>query len=300
MVDVHYMYNNFKKELMYNVYTIQDKIKILKSDLIEPVIPKLLDDYKFDIQKELDINFNTLYLNNINLKIIKNLLIKIENKKLLNLKVKQFFYNMVIYELESYMLKCKIYLQINNSINKLNKDRLDHLKLLSLSKKDFLKVITYINKDIEYTLLLEGKASLGSGNGSLGIVLKNPKHGKNAVNWGESNKQKSYLIQQGLTCFKQSNKELALINNEKYNAKKWLIYNTELNIPYVIWNKPYPSLKLTFKVNRNDNVIYRKKQNIPNNITDIENNLEIGIAKKLKYITAIDPQYKYKYSNYDL
>lgn len=165
-------------------------------------------------------------------------------------------------------------------------------ELENISRAGFTSIINAINRYYEYKLLIGDSVKLGYGLGTL--IIKNVKvrPSTTRINWGESNKQKAFLISKGLTPYCRKDALIAKEKGIRYEGVPWFIYNNEPYIPYVKW---YPSNDPHYKyigmnVSRNNNTDKLIKEYKKYSEQHIINNTDLGISHKIKILLSINPK----------
>jgi hypothetical protein len=184
-----------------------------------------------------------------------------------------------------------------------NTNRLAYYKSLKMPYLSFNYLNTAINNEMSKSILRGYDFNLGIGEVKIGVIGIDKIERKfdetglptdRSIDWGESNKFKKTLIEQGIEPY---NKETAP------NGKHWFLYHTEPYIYYINWRISMYAHRLIkfFKfdpnsfINTKNRLISDVLDEYNTDSEDIINNSKLGFSNKLNILLKHDPSYALKF-----
>ncbi len=160
----------------------------------------------------------------------------------------------------------------------------------------YIAIIKLLNIEISKHVLKGGMYSFSKDLSHIYIKEKLRDTRTNNINWGESNKLKQKLINEGITPYDK------LLNPD---GEKWFVYHTNTYNYWWKWNNHFCNFEnvkyYTFIPTAYVNTPTRKKQDFLNTCKsndDIINSNLIGNVEKVNYLIEFDPLYHLTYRRY--
>ena len=215
IVNTALMHKYFVESLKNQITDFTEKIKDNKKYKTNST--KKLVEFKSFIEKRLNLNFK---------KCLK-LDSKEEVKNLFKSK-KSLFYKNCFDKIRYCELHLSIIIEAKFKIN-FFKERIESLKKDLIKYKQYAFIVRMFNEEVSDLIIKEGyKLKLGFKLGEIRIRKRKRLDWKRPINWGESNKTRQAIIDQGdIPYNKETNPD----------GKKWIIYYNDKYGYYWYWSK---------------------------------------------------------------